>query len=266
MVRLSRLVIVQARTGSTRLPGKVLLDLAGRPLLGRMIDRLSRASRPDGIVVGTTRDPLDDPIVAFCEREGWECFRGDTDDLLDRHYRCALEYGADVVAKIPSDVPLIDPSIVDAMFSFYDEGNFDYVSNLHPPTFPDGLDVEVLSIDALRTAWAEATKDYEREHTTPYIWDNPERFRLGNLETPNEVDYSLTYRWTIDYPEDYEFLCRVFSQFCAKAGAFTWMELVAFLEAHPEVVRINADRIGISWYRKHLHDLKHVQASWTQKS
>ena len=231
-----------------------------------MIDRLSRASRPDGIVVATTRDPFDDPIVALCEREGWECFRGDTDDLLDRHYRCAMAYGADVVAKIPSDVPFIDPSIVDATFSLYDQGGFDYVSNLHPPTFPDGLDVEVLSIDALRTAWDEATKDYEREHTTPYIWDNPERFRLGNLETPNGVDYSLTYRWTIDYPEDYEFLSRVFTEFGAKAYAFTWTELVAFLEAHPAIVRINADRIGVSWHRKHLHDFKHVQASWTQRS
>lgn len=258
------LVVVQSRLGSTRLPGKVLFDLAGRPLLVRLMERLGRAERPDGVVIATTTDREDDPIAELCSAEGWECFRGHATDLLDRHYQCARHFGAEVVAKIPSDVPLIDPAVVDEVFARFASGGVDYASNLHPPSFPDGQDVEVFSLAALEEAWRCARKDYEREHTTPYIWDRPDRFRLGSVLTADGVDYSLRYRWTIDYPEDHAFLQRVFADLHSRAPAFTYQDVIAYLEQHPDVAQINAHLNGVNWYRHHLDQLKHVDPSMTK--
>lgn len=175
--------IVQARTGSTRLPNKVLRPLAGAPLLARMVERVRAARLAGTVVVATTTEPGDDPIADLCRAAGLACFRGDPLDLLDRHYQAALAYAATAVVKIPSDCPLIDPTIIDRVLGhFLDHpGAFDFVSNLHPASYPDGNDVEVMTLEALATAWREATRPLEREHTTPYLWENPDRFRIGNV-------------------------------------------------------------------------------------
>jgi len=195
-------VAVQARTGSTRLPGKVLMPLADRPLLQRMLERVLAAKTPSAVVVATTQDAADAAIEAIAQETGVECFRGHPTDLLDRHYRAGLACRADVVVKIPSDCPLIDPAVIDRVIGSYaaHAGSVDFVTNLQPGTYPDGNDVEVMPMGVLETAWREATADHEREHTTPFIWERPDRFRIQHVAWETGLDYSSTHRWTIDYP------------------------------------------------------------------
>jgi spore coat polysaccharide biosynthesis protein SpsF len=203
--KMKTLVVIQARTRSTRLPNKVLLPLAGLPLLQRMVQRVRAAKHSFEVIVATTTAPDDDAIRDLCQEIDVKCFSGHPADLLDRHYQAALAEQADVVVKIPSDCPLIDPQIIDRVLDYYETSReqFDYVSNLHPATYPDGNDVEVMPMAALETAWREATRPLQREHTTPFLWDNPNRFRIGNVTWETGLDYSMTHRWTIDYIEDY---------------------------------------------------------------
>ena len=181
-VKAQVLIVVQARLGSTRLPGKILKDLGGKPLLVRMLERLQRVGASVRVVVATTTERQDDPIVSLCEGLDVGIYRGHPLDLLDRHYRTALAAGARVVAKIPSDCPLIDPAVVDRVLERFALGDCDYVSNLHPATWPDGNDVEVIRFEALEAAWREAQLPMEREHTTPFIWERPERFPPGQRD------------------------------------------------------------------------------------
>ncbi len=202
------LLVVQARVGSSRLPGKVLLPVAGAPLLQRLLERIRSAQSRFDVVVATTTSPEDDVIRSLCDRIGARCFSGHPTDLLDRHHGAARAHGADVVIKVPSDCPLIDPAIVDRVLAAFLDGprSYDYVSNLHPATYPDGNDVEVMTFDALDAAWREAQRPFEREHTTPFLWERPERFRIGNVAWDDGPDMSMTHRFTIDYPDDYAFV------------------------------------------------------------
>jgi spore coat polysaccharide biosynthesis protein SpsF len=265
---MTTVVIVQARMGSTRLPGKVLLPLAGEPLLRRMLERVLAASTPTAVIVAATTDPGDDPIVALCHVLGVSCFRGHPTDLLDRHVRAAREARADAVVKIPSDCPLIDPAVIDRVIGAFHAaaGAADFVSNLHPPSYPDGNDVEVMSMDALETAWREAGRTLEREHTTPFLWERPDRFRLLNVAWETGLDYSMSHRWTIDYPEDYAFLRAVYDALWTPGRpVFTLGEILAFLREHPEVAALNARLAGVNWYRHHLHELTTITPDQTRK-
>ena len=165
------LIIIQARRGSSRLPDKVLLPLKEKPLLLRMHERVAAAKVKKDIVIATTTEKEDDIIADLCRENNINCFRGHPLDLLDRHYKAALEYKADVVVKIPSDCPLICPDVIDNVLDYYleNEDEFDFVSNLHPATHPDGNDVEVMPVNILKTAWEEAKQNFEREHTTSFI-------------------------------------------------------------------------------------------------
>lgn len=263
------LILVQARTGSTRLPGKVLMDLGGRPLLARMLERLDRAREPSGVVVATTIDAADDPIASLCDELDVPVFRGHPTDLLDRHYRAAVAFGATNIAKIPSDCPLIDPAVVDRVLGRFAHGDCDYVSNLHPATYPDGNDVEVMSMEVLRTAWREARLPMEREHTTPFLWERPDRFRLANVLSGSTDgrpfrDCSMTHRWTLDYPEDYALIRRVFEELYPADPGFGITEICDLLDARPEIAAINAGYAGVNWYRHHLDQLKTVDARHTR--
>ncbi len=252
--------VVQARTGSTRLPNKVLRPLSGAPLLLRMVERVQAAELTGKVVVATTIEAADDPIAELCGRAGVSCFRGDPHDLLDRHYRAGLAHGATTVLKIPSDCPLIDPRIIDRVIRFYldHRGEYDYVSNLHPATYPDGNDVEVMTMAALATAWREATRPLEREHTTPYLWENPDRFRIGNVAWETNLDYSKSHRWTIDYEEDYQFIRAVYDALYPVNPHFGLDDILAFVASNPEVVALNASYAGQYWYRNHPGELKTV--------
>ena len=261
-------VIVQARTGSSRLPHKVLMPLAGEPLLRRMLERVSASSTPDLITIATTTDVADDPIRDLCHQMGIRCFSGHPTDLLDRHYRAAMHERADVVAKIPSDCPLIDPSVVDRVLTYFHKNRevYDFVSNLHPATYPDGNDVEVLTLETLETVWKEAKKPFEREHTTPFIWERPERFKIGNVAWESGLDYSMSHRWTIDYPEDYELIKAVYDElWTEEKPIFTLQEILDLLKRRPEIAGLNARFTGVNWYRHHLDELKTMASDQTKR-
>ncbi|HTI10962.1 MAG TPA: thiamine pyrophosphate-dependent enzyme [Puia sp.] len=258
--------VIQVRRGSSRLPDKVFRPLAGKSLFVRQVERV-RASRLCGqVVVATTLDPADDLVATACEQEGWECFRGHGSDLLDRHYQAALQYGADTVIKIPGDCPLIDPVVIDQVIGFYlaHPGQYDYVSNLHPATYPDGNDVEIMPFSVLETAWKNATRLFEREHTTPYIWERGEQFRIGNVAMEGEVDYSMTHRLTIDYEEDYLFIRAVFEALYPRNPLFTVGDILNLLESRPDIYAINRSLAGVNWYRHHLDELTTVSSGQTK--
>jgi spore coat polysaccharide biosynthesis protein SpsF len=255
------LVVVQARTGSTRLPGKVLLPLAGKPLLGRMLERLQGAHTPFELVVATTTSPSDDPIAETGSAFGARIYRGHPTDLLDRHVGAARLVHADVVVKTPSDCPLIAPEVVDRVLGAWHERGIaerlDYLSNLHPPSYPDGNDVEVMPLGALEIAWREAQKPFEREHTTPFLWDQPERFRLANVSWETGLRYAESHRFTIDYPEDYAFIRAVYDELCTQARpVFSLHDILELVAARPELLALNARYHGQSWVQKHFTELK----------
>jgi spore coat polysaccharide biosynthesis protein SpsF len=253
-------VVVQARTSSTRLPGKVLLPVAGQPLLRRMLERVAAARTDFEIVVATTTDPDDDAIARIASAANVRCHRGHVTDLLDRHYRAARVVGADVVVKIPSDCPLIDPAIIDLVLGDYlaHADEYDFVSNLHPATYPDGNDVEVLSMAALEIAWCQARRPHEREHTTPFVWDQPDRFRIGNVAWPAGLDYSMTHRFTVDYREDYDFVGAVYDALWSAGTIFTLEQILELLEEEPWIAELNRQLAGVNWYRHHLDVLRTV--------
>jgi spore coat polysaccharide biosynthesis protein SpsF len=223
------LAIVQARTGSTRLPGKVLLPLLGEPVLVHVMRRVSRARLLDGAVVATTVEPGDDPIERLAAAEGWPLVRGSEQDLLDRYLLAARTHGADIVVRITSDCPLIDPELIDAVIAARRDTGADYASNTLPPrTYPRGLDVEAMTIAALETAGREDTDPASREHATPYLYRNPGRFRLQPVA--GAADLSM-HRWTLDTPEDLALIERIYERF--GRDDFGWMETLALLEAYP---------------------------------
>jgi len=249
------------------LPGKVLLPLSGKSLLVRMVERVTGARQLDEVIVATTTQGADDLISEECLQNDLLCFRGDPDDLLDRHYRVARESKSDVILKIPSDCPLIDPSIIDQVISFYlvNPGNYDYVSNLHPATFPDGNDVELITFQALEKSWYEATRQIEREHTTPYIWEHRDKFRIGNVQWDTGLDYSMSHRLTIDYKEDYLLIREIFETLYEKKKNFTLSDILDFLDEHPQLRHINEKYTGVNWYRNHLSELKTIGAEQTRQ-
>lgn len=260
------LTVVQARMGSSRLPGKVLLPLAGQPLLVRMVERVQRAPLAGTVVVATTTDAADDAVAECCAAHGLLCFRGDALDLLDRHYQAARQYQADIVLKIPSDCPLIDPAVIDEVVRFYLDFSerYDFVSNLHPATYPDGNDVEVMPFTALETAWREARRALEREHTTPFFWENPDKFRLANVPWDSGQDFSMSHRWTIDYPEDYSLISAVYDALYPSNPAFGLNDILQLLAQRPDIAQLNAHLAGVNWYRNHLDELKTVDSSQTK--
>jgi len=230
--------IIQARMGSTRLPGKVMMGLLGVPVLVRDVNRLRRSELLDEVVIATTTQSADDHIVSLCNDRRYSYFRGDENDVLDRYYQAAQACNADVIVRVTSDCPMIDPDIVDRVIkTFLDIPDIDYVSNTLPPrTFPRGLDTEVMTFEALERAWTEDTDPKLREHVTPYIYRNKELFRVHACV--NGTDLS-DHRWTLDTPEDFAFIQMVYEHF--GNDEFSWREVLEYLEKHPEVVSINRD-------------------------
>lgn len=262
------LIVIQARRGSTRLPDKVLLPVLGRPVLELMIERLMQSRYADHLLVATTTNKEDDAIVDLCNRLDVGVFRGHPIDLLDRHYQSALLLNAEVVVKIPSDCPLIDTAVVDRVIDEFVKhpGKYDYVSNLHPATYPDGNDVEVMSFAALERAWKESSRSIEREHTTPYIWDNLDQFQIRNVVWDRLLDYSMSHRWTLDYFEDYLFISSIYEALYPENPAFSLDQILELLRQRPELEEINRKYVGVNWYRNHLHELKTVGPDQTKNT
>jgi glutamate-1-semialdehyde 2,1-aminomutase/spore coat polysaccharide biosynthesis protein SpsF len=229
--------IIQARMGSTRLPGKVLADLDGEPMLGRIVARVQRARLVQKIVIATTEAALDNPITEFCASKNVALFRGHETDVLDRYYHAAKEHAAQVVVRITGDCPLIDPEVIDRVITAYLGDGCDYASNILVCTYPDGLDAEVFSFAALETAWRDARRATDREHVTPYLRTS-KRFRLRNVES--ELGRSLRHmRWTVDEARDLEFVRAIYGRLRGKK-IFGWREVLSLLDAEPNLGRLNS--------------------------
>lgn len=249
---------MQARMGSTRLPGKVLSTISGRPVLSWMLDRLKKVSNIETLAVITSDLPQDDAVESLCKAEGVFCFRGSETDLLDRHYKAGLHFYADAVIKVPSDCPLIDPAIVEKLVAIYRCNEFDYVSNLHPASWPDGMDVEVMDMRALEQAWHEADKPFQREHCTPFIWDQPEKFALCNVWYETGEDLSTSVRLTLDYAEDFELLKELLERLLKVNDGkdYSLKTIMEVLENNPQLKQINAGHLGTYWTDAYRHELK----------
>ena len=230
--------IIQARVGSTRLPGKVLLDLAGRTVLERVVERVSLFTLVDELIVATSELRADDPVAVECARIGVETFRGSESDVLERFVGAADATGADVCVRLTADCPLLDPGVSDSIISVFLEadGAADYASNKIPQSFPRGLDTEVFSRDALGRTAREARETYERVHVTAYIYRHPERFSL--ISVTSDIDRA-DWRWTVDTAEDLEFVRQIYGRL-GGTDDFSWHDVVALLEEEPSLKWINA--------------------------
>lgn len=229
-------VIVQARMGSTRLPGKVLMPVAGRPMLSYQLERLRRCQRVDLIVVATSTLPADDAIVAFCERESAMVVRGPELDVLSRFALAAQVTSAGIVVRVTADCPLLEPALVDQAVEAFTAGDCDYLSNMRPPTWPYGMAVEVMTRRALDEAAAEAREPAEREHVTPFLYWRPERYRLRSITRAPDLS---AQRWTVDTPEDLELVSRILGALYPVRHDFTMDDVLALLERHPNWIEIN---------------------------
>jgi len=258
------IIYVQCRTGSSRFPGKILKKINGVPYLKLLIERIRKSKKADDVIVITTNQKEDDVLVDLCNYNSLPYFRGSAYDLLDRHYQANKIFKADYVVKVPSDCPFADPEIIDDVISvIHSSSLIDYASNYHPPTFPDGLDVEVARSDVLEIAWSTAQESHEREHTFPYIWDNPEMFNIFNLIN-NKGNMFKTHRWTLDYPEDFNFIESIYKEF-DYSNNFYFDDLIKLLLEKPFLAKINAMHNGVNWYRNVPTKLRTIDNSLIQK-
>lgn len=235
------LCILQARVSSTRLPGKVLKPILGRPMIAHQIERIRRARHIDHLIVATSLDDTDQPIADMCDALGVACRRGSLVDVLDRYYQAARPDEPDHVVRVTGDCPLTDPHILDRLVELHLAEGSDYSSNVHERTFPDGLDAEIFTYELLERSWRETRTPFEREHVTPYMYRTGPRFRRSALR--NQVDRSAM-RWTVDYPEDLEFVRRVFEALYPNNPAFSAEDVYLLLDQHPEIATISAPDPG----------------------
>ena len=229
-------VIIQARMGSHRLPGKVLMPLAGRPAIQHVLERAKLIQGVDEVVLATSTASSDDLLVSFCSSLGVRVIRGSELDVLDRYYQAAKSSLADTIVRITGDCPLLDPLESSKVINFYFNTKYDYVSNNNPPTLPDGLDTEVFSFEALEAAWNNAKKKSEREHVTLYIYSHLELFKVENIENKRNLN---TYRWTLDEKADYQLLSLIYAELISR-GVFGHLnEVLDIFDSRPDLFSIN---------------------------
>ncbi len=250
--------IIQARLGSTRLPGKVLKPILKKPMLWHIVNRVKAAKKVDDIVIATTAKKEDQKIVIFCKKNNISYFEGSEKDVLDRFYQAAKKYSAEIVVRITADCPLVDPKVIDAAINKFLKSHFDHlgvatgagVASRKIKKFPDGLDSEVFWFEVLEKAAKNAKDSQEREHVTMYTWKRPEIFKLGALYS--KKDYS-TYRFTVDYPEDLKFVQRIYEKLYKTQSNFSLEDVIKLLEKYPALLKINNQFIGKEGYES-LHN------------
>lgn len=230
------LALLQARMTSSRLPGKVLKPILGRPMLERQVERILRSQRIDRLIVATSLTPEDDAIRALCKSIGIDCFRGDLENVLDRFYQAARQYNPEHLIRLTGDCPLTDPVLIDELVDFYVERECDYASNCHEPTLPDGLDAEIFSFTALEQTWKEAVLPSHLEHVTLFIRSHPERFKIACYKYHQDLSH---FRWVVDEPEDLEFVRRIYEILYPVKPDFQTEDILALLEREPKLVEIN---------------------------
>lgn len=228
--------IIQARLGSSRLPGKVLLDIGGQSMLAHVVRRAQRARRLDQVAIATSTSPADDAIARFGALHGVAVSRGSEHDVLARYAQAAAEHGAEVVVRLTADCPLLDPGVIDDVIAAYHDGDWDYASNVEPPTYPDGLDTEVIRRSALDRAAREAKLPSEREHVTPYIRKHPELFRIRAVRSPEDLS---ALRWTVDEPRDLDLVRAIYGQM--RSADFGMADVLDLVGRDPDLTKINAN-------------------------
>lgn len=253
--------IIQARIDSTRLPGKVLMKLDGITVLRCLFDQLTYSKLLDRKILATTINKSDDVIVDFANSNGLELFRGNSFDVLDRYYQCAKQFTIKHIVRITSDCPLIDPEIIDETIQHYKNGKFDYVNNFYKKRFPYGTEVEVFSFDTLEKTWKEANKPSEREHVTPYIYKNPDKFSIGYIEP--DQDYSHLH-WAIDRFEDLTLVKIIYERIKKKPIHIS--DILRVIKEDPSILTINQKSVPDEGYLKSLEkDKKYEHSSKNDK-
>lgn len=243
-------MVVQARMGSSRLPGKILKSILGRPMLSFQLERLRRVRRANILVIATTDRSGDDVLATFCSKERVAFVRGSEDDVLSRYHDALERFPARTVVRVTSDCPLIDPAVIDEAIAAFDAaaGRCDYLSNMLHPTYPYGMSVEVMSAQALREAHREARHPAEREHVTPFIYWHPERYKLKSLTMEPNLSH---HRWTVDTPEDFELVSRLLSELYPRKPEFTLHDLLTVIEEHPDWSALNAHVVQRAAQKEH---------------
>ena len=219
---------------STRYPGKVLAPIAGQPMILRQLERIQRAETLDGIVVATSTDATDDQLAQLVKANGFDVVRGDLNDVLARFIKVIDQYQPETVVRLTADCPLISPQVIDQVVARFDQGDCDYVSNTMTPTYPDGLDVEVLKASVLQKVAKTSIDKAEREHVTLGVYRNPDKYRIANFA--GEVDLS-DLRWTVDTPEDYVFIKEIYDELYLENPNFDIDDVMSYLQDHPERTR-----------------------------
>lgn len=234
------IAIIQARMTSSRLPGKVMKDIAGHPMIFHVVNRVRESNLIDQMIIATTTEQTDNEIVSFCHDNQIACFRGHPFDVLDRFYHAALENNADVIVRITADCPLMDANLIDELLQDFFVSGVDFAANRLPPpwkrSYPIGLDIEIATFSALERAWQEAESTFEREHVMPYLYDQPGRFKV--LVKHHDPDYGAR-RLTVDTPQDLEFVRKIFDHFSPSVD-FSWLDVMDYLNANSHLESINA--------------------------
>jgi spore coat polysaccharide biosynthesis protein SpsF (cytidylyltransferase family) len=245
--------IIQARNGSNRLKGKIMKDLAhGVPLIGMVVKRARETSLVGLVVVATTENPEDDRLVQWCNENKIEVFRGSEENVLDRYYKCAIKHNAEIIVRITADDPFKDPKVNDRAIKLLIDNNYDYVSNTISPSYPEGLDIEVFTFAALKNAYENAVLESEKEHVTPYIWKNKDKFKIFNFAHSENISH---LRWTIDYEEDLEFVRHI----CRKldnSNSFLMKDVMKVLKENPEITKKQKNVIRNEGYMKSVNEDK----------
>lgn len=250
-MRRNIIVIIQARMGSSRLPGKVLKTIKDKTILGYVIDSVSKSNYIDNIVIATTDNDDDYAIVEYCEENNLNVFRGSENDVLDRYYQCAKKNKAKNIVRITADCPLHDYKVIDKVIEEFINSDYDYVTNTFEYTYPDGMDVEIFTFEALENAWKNSKLLSEREHVTPYIRNN--KFKVKNVYSDKE---NPIYRLTLDEPEDFVFIESIINGI--GRDNFNLEDIIEFLENKPELLEIN-NSFGINeGYEKSLKEDKEI--------
>lgn len=247
--------VIQARMGSTRLPGKVAKLVLGKPMLSHQIGRIKHSKLVDKIVIATTDKAEDDKVEEIAKECGVACFRGSEKDVLDRFYKTAKMAGAETIVRLTGDCPFSDPLVIDEIIQFFFESGIDDTGT--PENYPEGLDAEVFSFAALERAWKEAEKPSEREHVTPYLYNHPEIFKVKRLKTGKLYQGSediSKYHWSVDERQDFEFAVRIFERLYQENKLFLMNDILEVIRKEPELLEINKGFTGYEGYQKSIKE------------
>lgn len=229
---------VEARMAASRLPGKVMRELMGKPVLHRVVERISQAKSVEDVVVATSDNSADDIIANYCQANSISYYRGSEDDVLKRVVEAGTRFGGEVIVQLGADNPLYDPDIIDQLVDIYLNGDFDYVCNDLELTYPEGVEVHVVSLETLKGVMARTDDELDREDVNRFIWEHPEQYRIMNVRAPREL-YAPDARLTLDYEEDYTVIVKVFEALYPKNQNFRTRDILSFLESHPEIKNLN---------------------------